>query len=134
MLLSEPRRSTLAGADSQPTPDAGPRVRRVQPEPPGGLGLALSAEPLSTSRAALGPRLDVGFGAGAFAGFASESFVATVGPGSDALLIDTQLGLAWGAPFAQHPFGVALSGGLEWLSAAGGTDSSAVFSSARPSI
>lgn len=130
--------------ERQPTPpeggdDSRPDTSRPAPidrDAPGGLGVGLSAEPVEPDLWALGPRLDVGFGSGAFTGFATEGFRRTTGS-EGALLIDAQLGAAWGAPFApNYAFGFALSGGLEWLTAAlegggatsGLTDSSVIAS------
>jgi hypothetical protein len=131
-------------APPEPLPDEEteqPRATAVTPAPtdrdaPGGLGIAVAAEPVASDLWALGPRLDVGFGSGAFSGFATEGFRRTTGS-EGALLIDAQIGAAWGAPFApHHAFGFALSSGLEWLTAAlagggatsGLTDSSMIAS------
>jgi hypothetical protein len=112
----EPARET-APPEEPAAPGAGTPSPR-DPTSPGGLGLGASGEPIGSGDLAIGPRLDVGFGTGAFAGFATEGVRFTTGA-SGAVLIDTQLGASWGAPFApRHPFGAAVSLGFEWLTAA----------------
>ncbi len=123
------------GGDDGPSFEANPRSSRN--ETPGGVGLGVMAEIVPDRGLALGPRLDIGFGAGAFSGFATEGFRIVTSGGDGLMLIDTQLGLAWGAPFAPaFDFGVGAAVGIEWLTtstaggdaSAGNTDESVIGS------
>ncbi len=101
------------GRSSEETP-------REKPRGIGGAGLAMSGE---SWRQALGvgPRLDIGVSTGPVAISITESLKFGKLEGRQLQLLDTQLGIAWGAPFhPEYRFGVTALFGAEWLYSWGG--------------
>jgi hypothetical protein len=69
----------------------------------------------------LGPKVDVGVGAGDWAFVLSESARYGLGDDKKTFQFDTEIGASWGAPYTHERwFGVAVLAGLEWVSSDGG--------------
>jgi hypothetical protein len=102
------------------TPPASPRPLVES----GGMGVGLAGELLGGRLPyALGPRLDIGVGWGAWSLQLTESarFARTKSDDS-ALLYDLGAGFGWGAPFSRrHLLGASLASGGEWFNVEGHT-------------
>ena len=87
----------------------------------GGLDLGVTFEPLPAPLgAAIGPRLQVGVGSGAFAVVLGETLRLDTAAPFNALVFDVQGGVSLGAPYApDYRVGAVLLAGWEWLSAFG---------------
>jgi hypothetical protein len=115
-------RETPEARDSAaPSPsgtNAGPRAEAASSALSGGIGLSLGAETWRSATPALGPRLQIALGRGEFCVVAVESLAFGSLEPYSALSFSTELGLAWGAPFASAmPLGAKVLVGYEWLSA-----------------
>jgi hypothetical protein len=106
---------------SPPTPAARrPSPERESPLPvlSGGIGLGLGVETWGSEWPALGPRLHLALGHADVCVVAVEALGFGRLERHDALTFSTELGAAWGAPYAPlRAFGAQLLLGHEWLSA-----------------
>lgn len=100
---------------------------RAKPPPPreresglsGGIGLGLGAETWGDAWPAFGPRLHLALGHRALCAVAVESLTFGRLERRGALTFSTELGAAWGAPYASdRHLGTQVLLGYEWLSAA----------------
>jgi hypothetical protein len=84
----------------------------------GGVSLGLAGEPWpSPARFGWGPRLDLAWGAGSWAGTSFETLRLGTKDGQRLLAFDALVGAAWGAPFGPERLGAVLAIGGEWFSA-----------------
>jgi hypothetical protein len=109
------------GASPPATAEAPPpRLERAPPAPvlSGGIGLGLGGETWGSDLPAFGPRLHLALGHAEWCVVAIESVGFGRLEGHSALTFGTELGAAWGAPYAPlRTFGAQLLLGHEWLSA-----------------
>jgi hypothetical protein len=119
---SSPSSPRTATPKVSPRAPAAPRPppKREPPAPvlSGGIGLGLGAETWGSEWPALGPRLHLALGHADVCVVAVESLGFGRLERHDALTFSTELGAAWGAPYAPlRTFGAQLLLGHEWLSA-----------------
>lgn len=126
-----PQRSPPASPEPPPTPPGQPALTSPNDSEPillpvpvrshetraGGVGLSLVGEHWpKPSTVTLGPRLDIGVGAGDFCGVLVESLRLALATDDFVSAFEAQVGLNWGAPFApDRNFGAAALLGVEFL-------------------